>query len=254
MASHPIYQFYAELDDFKPKIWRRFQVMNDITVARLGYILQVLFEMEANHLMAIEVPRDANFRAYMRKRHPDMEKDKIVSIYGDAKDDAVWRYEMLDMEDDLYAELSPNIHVADATQTRLGHAVTEEGEKLSFSYDFGDGWHVSMRLEKVFEDKTLPGSELPRVMEGAGFGIVEDVGGVWGLETLEKAFKKKKGEDYEQFSEWLGVTDFDITAFDIEDMNFRLKKLPRIYKQIYEDRLAPTQRSIDLIERRYLEK
>ena len=35
MASHPIYQLYAELDDFKPKIWRRFQVLNDITVARL---------------------------------------------------------------------------------------------------------------------------------------------------------------------------------------------------------------------------
>lgn len=43
MASHPIYQFYAELDDFKPKVWRRFQVLDDITVARLGYIVQVLF-------------------------------------------------------------------------------------------------------------------------------------------------------------------------------------------------------------------
>ena len=41
MASHPIYQFYAELDDYKPKIWRRFQVSNDGTVARLGYIIQI---------------------------------------------------------------------------------------------------------------------------------------------------------------------------------------------------------------------
>ena len=39
MASHPIYQFYAELDDYKPKIWRRFQVSDDITAARLGYII-----------------------------------------------------------------------------------------------------------------------------------------------------------------------------------------------------------------------
>ena len=35
MASKPIYQFYAELEDYEPKIWRRFQVMSDITVARL---------------------------------------------------------------------------------------------------------------------------------------------------------------------------------------------------------------------------
>ena len=44
------------------------------------------------------------------------------------------------------------------------------------------------------------------------------------------------------------------TAFDIDDMNFRLKKLPRIYKQIYEDRLEPTQRSIALIERKYAQQ
>lgn len=62
MASHPIYQFYAELEDYKPKIWRRFQVTDYITVARLGYIVQVLFEMKASHLMAIEVPEGENRR------------------------------------------------------------------------------------------------------------------------------------------------------------------------------------------------
>ena len=36
MASKPIYQIYAELQDYEPKIWRRFQVMNDITMARLN--------------------------------------------------------------------------------------------------------------------------------------------------------------------------------------------------------------------------
>ena len=99
-----------------------------------------------------------------------------------------------------------------------------------------------------------PGEELPRVLDGAGFGIVEDVGGTGGLEALAKAFKKKKGTDYKQYSEWLGTHDLDMTAFDMDDMNFRLKKIPRIYKQCYEDRLTPTQRSIDLIERKYLRK
>ena len=142
--------------------------------------------------------------------------------------------------------------IADATQTRLRHTVSDPGEKLNFNYDFGDDWWISLTLEKVFEDKGLPGGELPRVLEGAGFGIVEDVGGTWSLADLVKAFKKKKGAEYEQFSEWLGIEDFDITRFDLDDMNFRLKKIPRIYKQCYEDRLAPTQKSIDLIERKYL--
>ena len=56
MALHPVYEFYAELSDFKPKIWRRFQVTDNITPARLCYIIQVLFEMTASHLMALEIP------------------------------------------------------------------------------------------------------------------------------------------------------------------------------------------------------
>lgn len=248
MASHPIYQFYAELDDFKPKIWRRFQVTDDITVARLGYIIQVLFEMTASHLMAIEVPQSENFRVYMRNNHPN-EAHKVM-VY-DAKDDVIMRYEIPD-DEEPFDDPHRNVRVADATLTRLRRAIDEPNAKLNFNYDFGDDWWVSLTLEKVFEDKELPGSELPRVLNGAGFGIVEDCGGTGGLEELAKAFKKKKGADYKQYSEWLGVDDFDITTFDIDDINFRLKKIPRIYKQCYEDRLEPTQRSIDLIERKYL--
>ena len=55
MASHPIYQFYAELCDYEPKIWRRFQVMDHITAARLGYILMTLFEMQACHLFCFDI-------------------------------------------------------------------------------------------------------------------------------------------------------------------------------------------------------
>jgi len=57
LPQHLIYQFYAELADYEPKIWRRFQVAGDITVARLGYIVMTMYEMEANHLLAIDLER-----------------------------------------------------------------------------------------------------------------------------------------------------------------------------------------------------
>ena len=251
MANHPIYQFYAELDDYKPKIWRRFQVTDNITVARLGYILQVLFEMTASHLMAIEVPKGQNLKAIMSKNYPDLSPN--ASIFG-GRNDLIWRYEIMMEELEPFNDPHRDVSVADATLTRIRHAVSEPSEKLNFNYDFGDDWWVSLTLEKVFTDKELPGSGLPRVLEGAGFGIIEDVGGVGGLEGFAKAFKKKKGAEYNQFCEWLGIEDFDMAAFDLDDMNFRLKKIPRIYKQCYEDRLTPTQKSIDLIERKYLRK
>ena len=54
MASHPIYQIYSRLEDTELKIWRRFEVMDNITVARLGYILMTMYEMEASHLFSFE--------------------------------------------------------------------------------------------------------------------------------------------------------------------------------------------------------
>lgn len=50
MASQPIYQFYTELKGYEPKVWRRFQVLNNIAVSQLGYILMTMYEMEARHL------------------------------------------------------------------------------------------------------------------------------------------------------------------------------------------------------------
>ena len=260
MASHPIYQFYAELDDCKPKIWRRFQVTDDITVARLGYILQVLFEMKASHLMELEVPVGDNHKAFTKKKHPEM----FETLFAEYFDDIIYHYEII--YDDLepynlepyvlepYADTPANMLTYDATKVKIDSAVSEPGDKINFHYDFGDDWRVTLTLEKAFTDKVLHGSELPRVLDGAGFGIVGDVGGVGGLADLAKAFKKKKGPDYREFSKWLGVKDLDLSAFDLEDMNFRLKKIPRIYKQCYEDRITPTQYSINLIERKYLKK
>ena len=73
MASQPIYEFYAELEDYTPKIWRRFQVANNVTMARLGYILMTLFEMQASHLFRIEVPARENLRMSLRNRLGDEE-------------------------------------------------------------------------------------------------------------------------------------------------------------------------------------
>jgi hypothetical protein len=251
MASRPIYQFYAELDYFTPKIWRRFQVTENITVARLGYIVQVLFEMTASHLMAIEVPVGENYTAFLKAGNLDM--SYISTVFG-VEPDLVCRYEIPFDDMEFYEYINRNVSVNDATKTPMKYAVSLANSKLLFFYDFGDGWQVSLVLEKIYKDENLPGKELPRVLEGANFGIVEDVGGTEGLTELVKASKKKKGTNYKEYVEWLGIKDFDITAFDLDDMNFRLKKIPRIYKDSYESECLPTQKSIDLIERKYLKK
>ena len=41
-------------------------------------------------------------------------------------------------------------------------------------------------------------------------------------------------------------------AQNLDDMNLRLKKVPRIYMELYEYGCAPSQRSLDFLERKYL--
>jgi hypothetical protein len=220
MASQPIYQFYSELEEYEPKIWRRFQVSGGVSMARFGYIVMTLYEMMASHLFAIE-----------------------TEVMGE-----IFRFEIPDEEND-YPGID-DIKYIDATDIKLSRWSKSPGTQYHLNYDFGDSWWVSLTLERIIVDKDLPGRELPRVLEGAGHGIVEDCGGVSALEELAKAFKTKRGPRYRELRDWLGVDNFDMAAFDLDDMNFRLKKLPRIYADIYERDLEPTKRSIDLMERR----
>ncbi len=244
MASQPIYQFYAELNDYKPKMWRRFQVLNNITMARLVYILMTLFEMQASHLFCLDVPIGENLLHGMRQTLSEEEAQKIRFIHKEAE---VCRYEIKnEFTEDFADEMS-----CDAIRTKLSRVLSVAGEVLQFSYDFGDGWMIRLVLEEVIIDKGLSGKELPRVLEGTGYGIIEDCGGPFGLEELAKAFRKKKGAQYQEYCEWLGVNKLDLDTFDLEDMNFRLKKVPRIYTYIYEHGLEPTKRSMDLLIRKY---
>lgn len=83
MASQPIYQFYSELKDYRPKIWRRFQVSENITMARLGYILMTMYEMKANHLFRLTIPIRENAKL-----------DKPLSDSDSVFPDKVWQFEI----------------------------------------------------------------------------------------------------------------------------------------------------------------
>lgn len=248
MASKPIYQIYAELQDYEPKIWRRFQVMNDITVARLAYILMTLFEMEGSHLYKFEVDELDNYITNHIEHYNKYFKDydDTESYFGIGQYGCIFEGEdIIPHSDKRYKELK------DEKDIKLKHIIDEENEKMEFQYDFGDNWCFNIILEKIFEEEAISGRDLPRVIEGEGFGIIEDCGGTGGLEDIREAFKAKKGEDYEKYSNWIGKDELDLTKCDLNDLNFRLKKLPRIFRDSYEYGLEPTKRSIKILERDY---
>lgn len=245
LASQPIYQFYSELSDYEPKMWRRFQVFGNITMARLGYILMTMYEMQAEHFFQLVYPLQENFEREMKAKQI-FEEVPLLS-------QQVWRFGVDDGENIFPEEMPEGERLSDAAEHMvkqvLGWSV---GNRLLMEYDFGYGWEVNLILEDIIEDKELPGREIPRVLDGKGYGIIEDCGGPGGLEQIAEAFRKKTGDEYEQFREWLGRDELDLSVFDLDDMNFRLKKVPRIYRDLYEFGYAPTRQSIYLLQRKYL--
>jgi hypothetical protein len=242
-----IYQFRLELRDTKPRIWRTVQVNSKMTVAEFSYIVLVLFEMQASHLMKVTVPvgqiqiekfkkltgDSYNEEAFL-KEHPELPKIR-------------YRYELLDMIDDFPRR--DNDIIFNITKESLTHAISEIGDRMELWYDFGDDWFIDIKLTDIIEaeEETF----FPLVLNGKGFGIIEDCGGPWRLNDIIKAYKTKTGHLYKDMCDWLGIDDFDFSYFDINEMNERLQVIPHIYKRSYEEKKAPTKEEIDYIDRNY---
>ena len=61
MATFPIYQIYVQLENYSPKMWRRFQVMGDVTIARLGYIVMGLYEVRKYYSYEFRIDELENY-------------------------------------------------------------------------------------------------------------------------------------------------------------------------------------------------
>lgn len=108
-----------------------------------------------------------------------------------------------------------------------------ESKSTVFFYDYGDNWQVSLTLEECLNGNTTARDELPQVVEGYGYGIVEDCGGV---EALAEAVQQ----------------DDDPPRINIADLNYRLKRLPRIFEAAYEEKHTLSTEEMAILRRMYL--
>jgi hypothetical protein len=245
MARHFVFRFYAELKDYKPKIWRRFEINGEKTMAELGYAVMLMFEMHASHLFCFkEGPRDTLLPNLRSPYNDEIEREWNKPLESDMAKNLLYALP----DDDIY--ISEGERLIAANEITLQRITDSPGWKLLFEYDYGDGWEVNLTLEAC-EKREVSLAALPRVIDGEGFGIVEDVGGVGGLAELAKNLKKGKGKACADAYEWLDSTSLDLESFDADDMNFRLKKLIRAYREFYEYDYQPTKRSLGLLLREY---
>jgi hypothetical protein len=131
-------------------------------------------------------------------------------------DFAVTRTERYGPEDD------EEMDYRDADRVKLSQFARRGVKKLTYVYDYGDGWEHVVTFEKPVPRD--PKAKYPRCVAGARAGPPEDCGGAPGYDYLLEILANPKHEEYEERLEWLGG-GFDPEEFDIDAVNADLRKL-----------------------------
>lgn len=234
MATFPIYQFYVELEGFKPKMWRRFQIMNDITLARLAYVLMVLFELRNRY--SYEFRKD-ELEIFLKK-HPEYARNPEMLEQLNREFKKV-RYGITAIKN-IYMYRTPEGYeeLKNAEEIKIRDVICYENEEFFFYYDPEINWKIKIVLEKIFVDKNLFTKELPKVIDGNGYGIIENKAGCKDLEKFRSELKKSRWVNKTKYKNFCIVGEngrFYFDKFNVDDMNYRIKILPKALKDYYEN-------------------
>lgn len=175
-----LYQFKITLEGTKPPIWRRIQVPESFSFLDLHDAIQGAMGWEDCHLHCFEVPNP---------------KTGQIDFIGS--------------ED---AECFPG------SKKRISSYFSLLNTKVSYEYDFGDGWRHKILLEKILPVE--PGIKYPRCLAGKRACPPEDCGGVWGYEELLEMMKAPEDEDNKEYLEYMIDDNFDPENFDRQTVKF----------------------------------
>ena len=100
----------------------------------------------------------------------------------------------------------------DEQEIMLGQVLRLEGDRLTYRYDFGDGWQHDVLLERI--EPAQPAGLLARCLGGRRTCPPEDSGGVGGYAGMLRALEDRKHPDHARWSEW-APADFDPDAFEV---------------------------------------
>lgn len=233
------FQFYTQLEDFSTKIWRRFIIDSNEKMSTLGSLLITLFEAQGGHLYEFSFDNSKKYEQMLKEKgitKKELNKNHmfeslltmdnfIVSIPDEESFDSK----------PYFLDIEGNVHIKpkefSVFDTKIRECFKENGDECTFSYDFGDGWQFTVKLEKIFQNEE---TKAPCAIEGEGYGIFEDIGGTYALEEVYKQFKNKRGEMYDSISDWLEEPDKDLSVFDMDAMNKNIKSRIRIFNQSYK--------------------
>ena len=162
-----------------PPIWRRVVVREDMWLQQLHDVIQIAFDWFDYQTHVFNVGS---------------------TDYGNPI-----KNEALTIEDDR-----------DVTLEDIDLAIYE---KIYYHYNFGEGWHVEINVEKVIPAGEVEKSaRFPSCVAGGRAGPPEDCGGVEAYHDMLGCLKEPHSELGEEWREWLGP-EYDSERCDLKEIN-----------------------------------
>lgn len=161
----PVARIRIEMQEIRPKIWRRVDVPLSTTLMALHDIIQLLFDWRDAHLFKFEIG------------------DKV---YGDP------------IPDDPFADL----RVYKAKGIRLGTLIDRGVGRFLYVYDFGDNWRHDVMIEDVFDGAA--DVDYPVFVDGVRRAPPEDVGGASGFMDFLEAALDPAHPEHRAMRDWHG--------------------------------------------------
>jgi len=104
----------------------------------------------------------------------------------------------------------------DSTTVRLRDLGLTKGTRLTYTYDFGDGWENEIAVEDIYIVTPLDEHDerlLPKLYRGERAGPQEDSGGPSGYQRMVDALRDPRHPEHKDYRNWAG--DYDPERFDV---------------------------------------
>jgi len=184
----------VDLDGARPPVWRRLDLRSDLTVTQLHEVLQAAMGWLDGHLHRFWVGPTKQLWT-----GPHLVNDLDEEDEGDEGDEG-----------------SRAVGHEDAVE--VGRLLRLPGDRLFYTYDFGDGWDHTITVEST---RPADDNQVSAVCLGGRRACpLEDSGGVGGHNELVAAHTA--GAGYEPPHEQWVPQDWDPTQFDVEQTNVML--------------------------------
>jgi len=191
-TKNRIYQFRIDINGAKPPIWRRVQVEKNISFGEFHYILQSIFNWENYHLHQFSIDKNT---LLVDTTHEGYEPMDMFPIYG----------------------MTPIKEINEHT-VKLNKYFKKVDDKLTYEYDFGDGWEHIIKLEKILDKDQ--NQNYPYLVTGKRVAPFEDCGGMWGWEEICDVMEGKGNDRKEEILEYYQKFDpKDSTIKDVKVIN-----------------------------------